>query len=297
MKAFLLLCSILPLVAVTSLAQDQNESRLDWLLEQAKSKSNIFGRSKGDKAITLLAYESRGMVNGDVAMERILQDDAPVLEYMSDRDYEVVSMEETKKNNPEKYALLQGQLEQAVTLMPDEVEMLELTWAYKGKEIVSLAFVGKDGDILYDNIGYNLRTSDEEIRWGDARESNLPNGYRALRSGKANDKVFYIHGTGPKNLYGEELWRFNIRCTSAFDEKKTLQSFRYECNSSAAMGWACSANASSVNGNKMGEDTYAEFAWAYAYGECPATTEWEGNSYRAYGQHTSSGTGVHRADM
>ena len=108
MKAFLLLCSILPLVAVTSLAQDQNESRLDWLLEQAKSKSNIFGRSKGDKAITLLAYKSRGMVNGDVAMERILQDDAPVLEYMDDRNYEVVSMEEAKKNNPDGVRLSSG---------------------------------------------------------------------------------------------------------------------------------------------------------------------------------------------
>lgn len=311
MKKKLLL--LLPIISVLSSCSNNmfmnqedetvnlNTKPTTWQEQLEYAKNSLNTRATTDR-ISLLSYTYVGKIDSEsdipLIMEQLFSDNFFTVLYTDDSNFDIVPMrtivqtaKEQGLDNP--FDDLKSQLKVMIQV---GMELIELEWNYKGETYYSTAIASnKKGGIIYDHIGFMIKDKTESVSYEEEFDSNIL--VVKTRSETNSDditKVFNENETC-RNPYDVILYKYNITCTSVFNNSGTLIDRTLNKYTQAMFPWSCSADIRTISG-ELDESLFHEFAWGYAYG-CMITVSlgWNGNGFSASGGGTSeTGTEIHR---
>ncbi|WP_307758737.1 hypothetical protein [uncultured Mediterranea sp.] len=230
---------------------------------KTKTKSNM-------NDLSFIGYRSLGEIKTEEQISafwnKLFADDTNVVTYVDEymNKFEILPISRLKLNKSESYIQnikkhLKSQLD---TIVKVGTKLIEFEWNYKGKQIFSIGIIHND-KIIYDHIGSMIIIP--ETRPQAPQIISIPPKIKTRSEEAAlTERYFSISNDGGTNIFGGEVWSYNIYCSSIFDWNGVFHDCAMYAKHYANFGWSCDAKIQTVDG-KIGETKFHQFAWGHAH--------------------------------
>lgn len=229
------------------------------------SKSSVNG-------IEFIGYTYKGKIETqeqkDDIFNKMFDGDTYVVKYPGETFFEIVTYRELRKEAKSKGQvepglLLRKQLESAVTVGMD---IVEVEWKYKGKTIKSIAIASNnEGGILYEHIGNMITIPDTGNKYSSEDIRIAIENPQTRTMSETTERSFEIEPHGDFCAYGKCTWECSIKCVSTFYTNDGILAGRSAtAEYDSSIGWYCSADVCIISGD-IDNSKFSEFSWGYAY--------------------------------
>lgn len=263
----------------TSTSQDSVKRPENWKEEIQYAMTRHHRKGTAGTDIRLTDYAYKGTINTAKDISRIKEklcgDDVFTVAYTSSAPmgFGIRTIGEIREYCSSKGIpmLLDSVAQQIDDTLRVGMDVIEVTWNFKGKESVSTAIAEKNGLTICEPIGqylYEISDTDEnngaqsEERTGSEIKSTSWGSRKELR---LQTQEFQLKGNvNAHTCYGRPVMSYAILCPSTFSaDDGILREKNMSAHYRTLMGWNGSAECRSTGGT-VNIDNYREFAWGYA---------------------------------
>jgi len=160
------------------------------------------------------------------------------------------------------------------------INTVKLKWLYNEKDTVcSTAIVTDEGGIFYETIGHLLIVPQKNN--SNAKALSVDN---LLNDSVGNSVKRFNQTFACYNVFGQSVCSYTIDCSSTFNSDGILTDRNHRTSIETAEGYTCFTSFDYTAG-AIGESTFNEFTWKWAYISGHWTLENRGYTETGFGVH------------
>lgn len=269
-------CSVDCIEDSSMISIDESNNTPKWL-RQVKYAIHL-GKEVGcDIQLALTDYKYIGTVNSESEKQNLLDEilsiGAPMV--VLDNELQLVGFSSRLKDAPNQFRVLLSN-----KIVIGKTEVVQLTWRYKDEIRISKALVDSEDGVIYDNIAnyaidytasenLKMKMKTRVIQRGTRSQDSIA--YDSLDSviGPSYDKevstIITEGAQAPSSVFGEYLWRIEIKIISYFDNQTGVftRAWMPEPIHRGSTGWECDAQSIRIAGSENLSNKHV-VAWAWA---------------------------------